>query len=143
MHFVETLDGALLPLSRIERLWSKAGCVWVKAGEETHQILGPLDKVRDALEPIFPAAAGWEVITPQETSDGALVAVLTEPVIAWRDCEPGPAPITAMQSEKNALWAIKIPGGAVLDVVANARFASSDEWLAAARVRWEEIKAAG
>ena len=143
MHFVETLDGALLPLSRIERLWSKTGCVWVKAGEETHQILGPLDKVRDALEPIFPAAAGWEVITPEETSDGNLVAVLAEPVIAWRDCEHGPAPITAMQSESNAHWAIKTPGGAVLDVVANARFSSSDDWLAAARVRWEEIKAAG
>ena len=143
MHFVETLDGALLPLSNIERLWSKGGGVWVKAGEETHQILGPLDKARDALEPIFPAAAGWEVITPEETSDGVLVAVLTEPVIAWRDCEHGPAPITALQSENNVLWARKTPGRAVFDVVANARFSSSDDWLAAARVRWEEIKAAG
>ena len=143
MQFVETLDGVLLPLSKIERLWSKAGCVWVKAGEETHQILGPLDKVRDALEPIFPAAAGWAVITPEETRDGALVAVLSEPIIGWRDCEHGPAPITAMQSENNVLWAIKTPGGDVLDVVANARFASSDEWLVAARARWKEIKAAG
>ena len=143
MHFVETLDGALLPLSKIERLWSKAGCVWVKAGEETHQILGPLDKVRDALEPIFPAAAGWAVITPEETRDGALVAVLSEPIIGWRDCEHGPAPITAMQSENNVLWAIKTPGGDVLDVVANARFASSDEWLVSAGARWKEIKAAG
>ena len=143
MHFVEILDGGLLPLSKIERLWSKAGCVYVKAGEETHQILGPLDKVRDGLEPIFPAATGWEVITPEETSDGALVAILAEPIIAWRDCEHGPAPITVMQSENNILWAIKTPGGAVLDVVANARFASSDEWLMAARLRWKEIKAAG
>ena len=63
MHFVEILDGGLLPLSKIERLWSKAGCVYVKSGEETHQILGPLDKVRDGLEPIFPAAIGWEVVT--------------------------------------------------------------------------------
>jgi len=143
MHFVETLDGALLPLSRIVRIWSKAGCVWVKAGEETHQILGPLDKVRDALEPIFPATAGWEVITLEETSDGAIIGVLVEPVIAWRDCEHGPAPITAMQSENNVLCAIKTPGGEVLDVVANARFASSEEWLTAARIRWNEIKAAG
>jgi len=143
MHFVETLDGALLPLSRIERIWSKAGGIWVKAGEETHQILGPLDKVRDALDPIFPATAGWEVITLEETSDGAIIGVLAEPVIAWRDCEHGPAPITAMQSENNVLWAIKTPGGEVLDVVANARFASSEEWLTAARIRWNEIKAAG
>lgn len=142
MQFVETVDGALLPVSKIDRLWSKAGSVWIKAGDETHQIIGPLDKIRDALEPIIPACAGWEVLTPEENSDGALVSVLSEPVIAWRDCEHGPAPITAMQSENNLLWAIKSPDGDVLDVVANARFASSADWLAAARLRWSEIKAA-
>jgi len=143
MQFVETLDGALVPLSRIDRLWSKAGSVWIKADDETHQIIGTLDKIRDALEPIIPASLGWEVITPAENNDGFLVSVLAEPVIGWRDCEHGPTPITAMQSENNVLWAIKTPDGKVLDLAANARFASSDEWLAAAMIRWNEIKAAG
>jgi hypothetical protein len=75
MQFVETLDGALVPLSRIDRLWSKAGSVWIKADDETHQIIGTLDKIRDALEPIIPASLGWEVITPAENNDGFLVSV--------------------------------------------------------------------
>ena len=99
MQFVETLDGALVPLSRIDRLWSKAGSVWIKADDETHQIIGTLDKIRDALEPIIPASLGWEVITPVENNDGFLVSALAEPVIGWRDCEHGPMPITAMQSK--------------------------------------------
>jgi hypothetical protein len=124
-------------------LWSKAGSVWIKADDETHQIIGTLDKIRDALEPIIPASLGWEVITPVENNDGFLVSALAEPVIGWRDCEHGPMPITAMQSENNVLWAIKTPDGKVFDLVANARFASGDEWLAAAKIRWNEIKAAG
>ncbi len=143
MQFVETLDGALVPLSRIDRLWSKGGSVWIKADDETHQIIGTLYKIRDALEPIIPASLGWEVITPAENNDGFLVSVLAEPVIGWRDCEHGPTPITATQSENNVFWAIKTPDGKIFDLVANARFASSDEWLAAARIRWNEIKAAG
>ena len=142
MRFVETLDGALVPIIRIDRLWSKAGSVWIKTGDETHQIIGTLDKIRDALEPIIPASSGWEVITPEENNDGLLVSVLAEPVIGWRDCEHGPAPITALQSETNVFWAIKTPDGKVFDVMANERFASSDEWLAAARLRWNELKAA-
>lgn len=104
MQFVETLDGALVPLSRIDRLWSKGGSVWIKADDETHQIIGTLDKIRDALEPIIPASLGWEVITPAENNDGFLVSVLAEPVIGWRDCEHGPTPITATQSENNAFF---------------------------------------
>ena len=71
------------------------------------------------------------------------MAVLSEPVIAWRDCEHGPTPVTAMQSESSVLWAIKTPEGKVLDVLANAQFASCDEWLAAAKVRWRELRPAG
>ena len=56
-------------------LWSKAGSVWIKADDETHQIIGTLDKIRDALEPIIPASLGWEVITPAENNDGFLVSV--------------------------------------------------------------------
>lgn len=143
MQFVETLDGSLVPIGRIEKLWSKAGSAWIKAGEETHQIVGTLDKVRDALEPVIPASPGWEVITPEESGDGSLVSVLAEPVIAWRDCEHGPTPITAMQSENNVLWAVKTPYGDVLDIAANERYATSDAWLAAAKLRWREIKGAG
>jgi len=47
-----------------------------------------------------------------------------------------------MQSENNVLWAIKNPDGRVFDVEANERFASSDEWRAAAKDRWCAIKAA-
>lgn len=140
MNFVETLDGALIPLGKIDKLWSKAGSVWVKAGDETHPIVGMLDKIRDALEPIIPAAQGWEVITAAEDGDGRLASILAEPIIGWRDCEHGPAPITVMQSENNLLWAIKTPDGEAFDVVMNRRFTSGEEWLASARLRWRELK---
>jgi hypothetical protein len=142
MQFVETLDGTLVPVNKIDKIWSKAGSVWIKAGEDLHQIFGALDKIRDALGPIIPASSGWEVITPNEDEAGLLVSLFAEPVIGWRDCEHGPLPITAMQSENNVLWAIKNPDGRVFDVEANERFASSDEWLAAAKDRWCAIKAA-
>jgi hypothetical protein len=142
MQYVETLDGALIPLAKIDKLWSKAGAVWIKFEDEEHQIIGALDEVRDALEPIISASPGFEVITPTEDESGALVSVFAEPVIGWRDCEHGPTPITVMQSERNVLWAIKIPDGRVLDALTNERFASSDDWLAAAKERWRAIKAA-
>jgi hypothetical protein len=140
MHFVETLDGALFPLGKIDKLWANAGSVWIKAGDETHQIVGTLDEIRDALEPITPAAPGWAVITAEEDGEGRLVSILAEPIVAWRDCERGPTPITVMQSEKNILWAIKTPDGEAFDVATNRRFVSDEEWLASARLRWRELR---
>jgi hypothetical protein len=142
MRFIETLDGSLIPIDRIDKIWSKAGSVWIKAGEELHQIVGALEKIRNVLEPIVPASTGWEVVTPNEDEAGHLVSLFAEPVIGWRDCEQGPMPITVMQSENNVLWAIKASDGRVFDVTRNERFPSSDEWLAAAKERWREIKAA-
>jgi hypothetical protein len=142
MRFIETLDGSLIPINRIDKIWSKAGSVWVKAGEELHQIVGALEKIRNVLEPVIPASPGWEVITPNEDEAGLVVSLFAEPVIGWRDCEQGPMPITVMQSENNILWAIKTPDGRVFDITSNERFPSSDEWLAAAKKRWREIKSA-
>lgn len=142
MQFLETLDGTLIPINKIDKIWSKAGSVWIKAGDDLHQVFGALDKVRDALESIIPASPGWEVITPNEDEAGLLVSLCAEPVIAWRDCEHGPLPITAMQTENNVFWAIKSPDGRVFDVVEDKRFASDDKWLAAAKERWFAAKAA-
>ena len=103
MNFVETLDRSLAPVGKIGRLWSNEGAVWIQAANETRSIIGSLDQSRDAFEPVIPASPGWEVITPTEDEAGFLLSLLPEPVIGWRDCEHGPAPITAMQSEKNML----------------------------------------
>jgi len=31
MQFIETLDGTLVPVNKIDKIWSKAGSVWIKA----------------------------------------------------------------------------------------------------------------
>jgi hypothetical protein len=92
------------------------GSVWIKAGDETHQIIGTLDKIRDALDPIIPASLGWEVITPAENNDGFLVSVLAKPVNGWRDCEHDPTPMRyrcALRPNRGAI--LNADRGSILD----------------------------
>ncbi len=114
--FLQTKDGGLVAVARIERIYPGRPAYAVAASGKI-ELAQPFQEVAMQLGPVVPSAAGWRLAVAIDEPDGSYSVLLYAHVVAWRIPPYGdPVPICADGTEDSANeWAVVDPSGVFHD----------------------------